>query len=140
MASWTPALATGVAKVDAQHKELFRQVGLLSEAMARGQGRHEIGRILDFLGKYVLEHFAEEERCMEEYGCPAAAANKQAHTQLLSTFAALKGQFDHEGPTPTLVLDIQRKLRDWLVQHIERIDKQLAACLPRGKMLVGQGA
>jgi hemerythrin len=133
-------LATGVAKVDSQHKELFRQVGLLSDAMSRGQGRQEIGRILDFLGKYVLEHFAEEERCMEEYGCPAAAANKQAHAQLLTTFGTLKGQFDRDGATPTLVLDIQRKLSDWLVQHIERIDKQLAGCLPHGKTLVGLGA
>lgn len=140
MAGWTPSLATGVAKVDAQHKELFRQVGLLGEAMSRGQGRQEIGKILDFLGKYVVEHFAEEERCMEEYDCPAAAANKQAHAQLLSTFAALKGRFDREGATPTLVLDIQSKLNDWLVQHIERIDKQLAGSAPRGRTLVGQGA
>jgi hemerythrin len=140
MAGWNPSLATGVAKVDAQHKELFRQVGLLGEAMLRGQGRQEIGKILDFLGKYVVEHFAEEERCMEEYCCPAAAANKQAHAQLLATFGTLKAQFDREGATPTLVLDIQRKLNDWLVQHIERIDKQLAGCAARGKALVGQGA
>lgn len=140
MATWTQAMATGVAMVDAQHKELFRQFNLLGEAMSRGQGRQEIGTLLDFLGQYVVKHFADEERYMDEHACPVAAANKQAHTKLLATFNGLKERFDREGAGPTLVLEIQRTLSDWLVQHIDRIDKQLATCLPAGRTLVGQGA
>ncbi len=140
MVTWKPSLATGVSAVDAQHKELFRQCGLLSEAMSRGQGRQEVGKILDFLSQYVVKHFADEEREMERRACPVAEANKQAHARLLVTFKALKDRFDREGAGPTLVLEIQRTLSDWLVQHIERIDKQLSDCPPAEKQLAGQGA
>jgi len=127
-ASWTQAMATGVNEVDNQHKELFRQLALLSDAMKSGQGRAKIEEILDFLGDYVVRHFAAEEKQMDEMACPAAEANKRAHAEFCATFKALRQRFDQEGAQTTLVLEISNTLSNWLVEHIAKIDTQLNAC------------
>ena len=67
---WDKSLATGSFHVDQQHQELFRQVAALSDAIKQGKRRDEIRRALDFLEQYIVQHFAEEEKLMEELHCP----------------------------------------------------------------------
>jgi hemerythrin len=125
---WDNSLATGSHSVDNQHKELFRQVAAFEDAMKQGKGRDELRKILDFLAKYVVRHFADEEKLMAKVNCPAAAVNKQAHTQFLTTYSNLRKQFDGAGAGPALVLDMYNLLSKWLVQHIKGIDVQLRDC------------
>jgi len=126
--SWNDSMSTGVLEVDNQHKELFRQVGLLHDAMAQGQGREKISKILDFLGDYVISHFAAEEAQMDRLECPAAEANKQAHADFLAVFTDLRQRFEHSGASSALVLEIHNTVSNWLVEHINKIDTQLSAC------------
>ena len=104
-------------------------MGALSDAMSKGQGRSEIGKTLDFLGDYVVRHFAAEEKRMDELGCSVAAANKQTHKEFLATFKALRQRFDDEGASSTLVLEISSTVQNWLVDHIRNIDTQLNTCV-----------
>ena len=92
--TWNESMRCGVLEVDSQHKELFRQVDGLHRAMSQGEGRKEIGRLLEFLGRYVVQHFAAEERKMDELACPAAATNRQAHAEFLKVFKDLRNRFD----------------------------------------------
>jgi hemerythrin len=132
--AWDKSLVTGSLRIDRHHQELFRQVNALSVAVKQGKGREPIGRLLDFLGQYFIRHFDAEERLMEELNCPAAAANKQAHAQFLSTYNSLRKQFDDAATTwPLLVLQIHDLLSLWLVQHISEIDVQLRECCNQGK-------
>ena len=123
--TWDKSLATGSANVDHQHQELFRQAAALSNAMKQGRGRDEICELLDFLGQYILRHFAEEEELMEELNCPAAATNKVAHARFFTTFSRLQRHFKRAGSGPSLVLQIHDLLTKWLVQHIKEIDSHL---------------
>jgi hemerythrin-like metal-binding protein len=126
--TWDNSLATGSLKIDRQHQELFRKVNALSDAIKQGKGHGVIGALFDFLWQYVVRHFAEEERLMEKLNCPAAAANKQAHAELLSTYDGLRRQFDAAGAGPGLVLQVEDLLSQWLVPHINEIDVQLREC------------
>jgi hemerythrin len=56
-----------------------------------------------------------------------AEANKQAHNQFIASFKALKNKFDTRGSSTSIVLDIASTINDWLIQHIRKIDSQLAA-------------
>ena len=125
--SWNESMSTGVPEVDNQHKELIRQLGLLNDAMLHGQGRREIGKILDFLGDYVVAHFATEEKQMERLAC-TAAANKRAHSEFLASFKGFRKRFEEAGASTTLVLEINNTISDWLVDHIAKIDTQLNTC------------
>ncbi len=126
---WDASFTTGSTEIDRQHRRLFEQVAALDSAMKQGKGRQEIGAILDFLGEYVVKHFADEERLMEETRCPAAAANQQAHAKFLSTYAELRSRFDRAGGAAALVLEIHDVLSKWLVGHIRGIDTRLRECI-----------
>lgn len=125
--TWDPTMATGVPSVDEQHKELFRQVAALSDAMSQGRGRDEIKPILQFLADYVVKHFAEEEAYMEQHHCPVAAANKAAHRDFLQQLKLFQERFNTQGVGPSLVLDLHDVVSQWLVKHIHGIDKQLSS-------------
>ncbi|MBL8056701.1 MAG: bacteriohemerythrin [Anaerolineales bacterium] len=126
---WSEALATGDAKVDQQHQELFRQINALLQAMAQGRGRAEVEPILDFLSAYVDQHFTWEESCMEKHRCPMAAVNQQAHGRFVTKFQALRDRFNREGPSADLLLAVKEELGDWLVNHIRKIDTSLKPCV-----------
>ncbi|MCS7306671.1 MAG: bacteriohemerythrin [Thermoguttaceae bacterium] len=120
--SWDDSLLTGIPTVDAQHKELFRQVNAFHAAMLQGKAREELGKLLDFLGRYTQQHFFDEERFMEQYRCVAAATNKAAHQTLLKRFVELRQRFDQEKTNVQVVMDIYRELSDWLVNHVKAVD------------------
>jgi hemerythrin len=106
--------------------------------MKPGKGRHEIAAMLDFLGKYVAQHFNEEEKLMEEVNCPAAAVNKQAHARLLSEFGDLRKRFDVAGSGSSMVLEMHDVLSKWLIERIRGVDVQLRGQVDRPKQdLVG---
>jgi len=126
--TWDGTYSTGSIQTDNEHKDLFRQVNLLEEAMKKGQGRDEIDRILDFLADYVGSHFEAEERLMDSVACPAAAANSKAHRDFLAKFGQMRKAYEESGAQTSLVLELHGTLSDWLVSHIKSIDTQLNSC------------
>lgn len=91
MITWDDSMSTGLPNIDAQHKEIIEKYNELDEALAQGSGRARTvaGELLDFLQFYSAWHFEREEKCMEEYKCPAAEANKQAHAEFTVIFGQL---------------------------------------------------
>jgi len=125
-------MATGVPSVDAQHQELFRRVGQLQEAMRQGRGRDEVGKLLEFLGGYIVDHFTDEEQWMERLNCPAAAENRRAHRELLAKFNEFRAAFQKGDLGPTAVMQLYEVLTDWLVRHVQGIDMRLRTAAPAG--------
>lgn len=122
---WTDTMSTGVAELDAQHKELIRMVNSLSDAMQAGQGKEEIGKILTFAGQYAQQHFRFEEGFFERYHCPSGPANKAGHEEFIKRFTELMHEFHAQGATFTLMMEIYNELATWLVQHILKVDTKL---------------
>lgn len=129
MIVWNAALATGVPNIDAQHQELIEHFNALAAAVEQGRGREETGALLDFLQFYALWHFEREEHCMDEYRCPAAAANKAAHHYFKRRFGWLYEQYQESDANPQTVSDTLAELETWIVSHIARIDTRLGPCV-----------
>ncbi len=125
--TWNESMSTGVAELDAQHKEIFRGVNELHQAMLAGHAREELGKTLTYLAQYAAMHFAKEEECMTKYHCPAAAANMNAHRAFVRKVGVFQEQLKADGATAALVLALRQELADWLNSHICKIDTQLAA-------------
>ena len=126
---WTEDLAVGVGKIDAQHRELFNQINRLLEACNQNKGREAVGKIIDFLGEYVVNHFGSEEELMEKYNYPDYKVHKADHTQFISSFTELKARFDSDGPGPHIVIMTNRVVVGWLNSHIRNVDKLLGEFL-----------
>lgn len=124
--SWDATLATNVPHIDQQHRELIQRINGLLEAMKAGKGKDDIGGLLKYVKDYTAKHFRDEEAEMARRNSPVAEMNKKAHQQFINAIDQLTARFNSEGPTPTLVLEMQRRLLDWLVSHIRAIDTKLA--------------
>ncbi len=126
---WTPALSVGVNEIDDQHKELFQRLNNLRIAISQGKGRAEIGKTVKFLEDYVIEHFTTEEKHMGRYGYPAYGAHKAEHDAFIKDFSTFKKKLENietrGGITSFLIIEMQRRLYDWLINHIGKVDKVL---------------
>ena len=133
MLQWEPAMATGVGVVDRQHKELVKQVNDLVTAMKAGKGRQVVGEVLTFLGKYAVDHFSMEEGLMQKHGYPEYAEHKAIHETFKRDFGALAQQFDAAPTSLSLTIEVQRRVTEWLKDHILNTDGKV------GKYLTAKG-
>ena len=129
MIQWTGQLATGVKEIDHQHQELFGLINNLLQAMHEGKGKDEIQKVMTFLDDYVVSHFGMEEKYMKQYDYPELAQHQKQHQDFTSNFSDIKKELETAGPSSALVIQTQRKLQDWWVNHIETVDKNLGAFL-----------
>ncbi len=126
---WTPDLATGVAEIDDQHKELFKRIDKLVEAWKTGLAVEETDKVIKFLAEYVVFHFGNEERYMDKFGYSSTSAHKAQHAQFIKAFEKLKDRFASQGVSPELIQDATQLLVDWLKNHIRYVDKALGLFL-----------
>ncbi|MBF0319444.1 MAG: hemerythrin family protein [Nitrospirae bacterium] len=130
---WHESLATGVDKIDDQHKEIIARINTLinmdMENMDSEEMEHELQKVLRFLGGYVIDHFNAEEEIMTRYHYPEYDEHKKEHLTFLKNFATLKRMFEKEGTTSLMITATQNQAVDWLVKHIKNIDQKMAAFL-----------
>ena len=133
MIAWDDTMTTGLPEIDVQHQEIIKKFNEFTEAVAHGKGsdRDMAGDILDFLQFYAAWHFEREEKCMAQYHCPAAQANKQAHAEFIDKFGRFYKQWQEAGMDFELVRAVYMELESWIVNHIRRIDTQLYPCVKK---------
>lgn len=120
--TWDESLATGIPKVDTQHKELIRQV----ESLLEFQNRERFHQTIEFLEDYVVRHFHDEEELMIESSYPKLAEHKALHDAFVTTIGELKDKFEAEGETEENKLELYRAATKWLMNHILSQDRKFA--------------
>ena len=125
---WTEKYATGVDEIDDQHKEIFNQLNRLHDAITSGLGKEVIEDILVFAHEYAASHFAFEESCMERYQCPVAKKNKEAHKQFIDSIKEIQHHVAQDHSDTDSVLELYRDLKDWIQNHILKIDTHIRSC------------
>ncbi len=123
--TFDPSLATGDPEIDRQHRELFDRLDRLLAAAHEHRSREEVGRTLAFLGDYVVEHFAAEERLMALGEYPDAEPHRAQHRGFVREFEVLYHQFKADGPTTLFVIRVGNRVTAWLREHIYRSDRAL---------------
>ena len=124
---WTPDMETGIEVVDRQHRELVEQVNRLLQAMRAGKGRKVVGDLLAFLGRYAVEHFQTEEEIMRKGGYPEYERHRAVHEAFKRDFAKLAAEYEKQANTKlALTIEVQKRVMEWLRQHILKTDKKAA--------------
>jgi hemerythrin-like metal-binding protein len=118
-------MGTGVQTVDHQHRTLIDMIGKLDDAAGRGAGKEEVNAMLDFLARYVVDHFKHEECVMTQKRCPKAEQNKRAHAGLIDAYTKWRQQYDAAGSSLKLVGELSAFLKKWLVEHICGVDRSI---------------
>ena len=120
---WNSSYETAIASVDEQHKELLRQVDILLDTTQSDRAE----ATLNFLGQYVVKHFAHEESLQAKSRYPKAAEHKKLHTDLIATYKELRADMEKNPAKQGMhVMKISRILMQWLAEHIKGADKEFA--------------
>jgi hemerythrin len=81
--------------------------------------------------EHTREHFARENRLMEQYGFPAYPVHKGEHEQVLSLLEELQqGWLQQRSPYP-LAEFLCNDWPDWFDNHVKTMDQVTAAFLQR---------
>lgn len=118
---WSESLSVGLPGIDEQHKKLVALINLLHDSSVRGSGNATIGKVLDDLTSYTVDHFAFEERLMEAHGYDGLEEHREAHVALTKQVAKLNE--DYKAGSAQLSTELFMFLRSWLNGHIRGTDK-----------------
>jgi len=114
---WSDQFATGNHLVDHQHQALFRSINEFAEAVEAGAGPAQVDEMLEFLGRYVQEHFATEEFLMTRVEYPGLERHKGEHERLLQRVVFIK-ELRAQDPGLVPPEGMNKFLGSWLQNHI----------------------
>lgn len=128
MTTWRPHLETGHPQIDAEHREIIRQLDDLKWAIDAGAGRERTVELITMLQHYALKHFAREEALMLRVRCPLHAVNCAAHAEFARKLAGWLELLTYSGTPISLVLEVHREAIGWIERHILHVDCGLRGC------------
>jgi hemerythrin len=125
--SWKSVYETGIVALDNEHRGLVEEINRLYEAVRDKQGETVLADILAMLEKYTVEHFQHEEKLMAEYHFSGLAEHQKIHQQLIAEIQEFKKRANPV--TEELARELLTFLREWLLNHILKVDKAYGAFL-----------
>ena len=123
---WDSTMETGYEKIDSQHKQLIGMVNKLIEASSSGKSAAVVTEALDFLARYAIDHFADEERLQQDFKYPDYADHKRKHDDFKVVVTDLIQRVKNEGPTEELIESVCDTIGSWLLDHIMGDDFRMA--------------
>jgi len=118
---WDPSkLSVGIMEMDNQHKRIIEIVNNFNKAVKSGGSVKGAAKAMDDLVDYAKNHLQAEEELLRRHKYPEYDQHKRIHTMMLDKLAHLQ-QRAASGEKGA-VLDVMNFVRDWLVNHIQKID------------------
>jgi len=120
--TWNSKYSVGVNALDSQHTALFDILNDLHAAMLKGQAQPMTGPLLHKLVEYTRTHFTAEEAMLAETSYPGLSDHRKLHHDLMKQVEDYSVRF--ERGEITLNLHLLNFLRDWLTNHIQKVDHE----------------
>ena len=124
---WDSGMETGHGKIDSQHKQLVGMVNKLIEASSSGKSAETVMEALDFLTRYAIKHFADEEQLQIDFEYPDYPAHKREHDDFKVVVGQLVERVKKEGPTEEIIEKVCDTIGAWLLDHIMGDDFHMAS-------------
>jgi hemerythrin-like metal-binding domain len=124
---WSDALVGGVAAIDAEHRELANLMNAIYDSAAAGETHKTVG-LFDELLEHTVAHFRHEEALFINTAYPDAERHRRHHA-LLTAKAVEYRDCAAAGKMSALTAEVLPKLRDFLVYHIQKDDRETCVFL-----------
>lgn len=131
MIEWSDKFILGVEKIDVQHKKLCEAINQFLTAITENRDIAEVKKMLDFVAGYIFEHFSTEEAYMDKYEYPLASRHKSEHQDFTDEFRKMKNQYEIDGATKFISLQLEGWLFSWLQKHVTGSDTALGLFLKK---------
>jgi len=119
---WDSRIQFDIDPIDRQHRRLVDLINQLHNAMRKRAGKSVMASILDQLARYTRQHFEDEEALMEKYGYDDLDGHRRLHAKLVGQVLEFRQRF--EAGDATVSMELMTFLRDWLLNHIDKVDRQ----------------
>ena len=129
--TWSDEYNVNVEEIDLQHRRLLELVNNLHASVEARKEKDDLKAMLVELVEFTAEHFATEERLMQEHDYPEYKRHRKEHKTLLKHMNELVHMVSR-GKSPTFYSDYDVST-DWALLHIAEQDKQM------GEFLNGRG-
>lgn len=126
--TWNDNLRTGIAIIDEQHEELFVTINKLEACKI---SENNFYQVLSDLNRYVSVHFITEEDYMKHTNYPNYGQHKECHEKFSKDFANLLKENSLKRSIMNSRLELIDFLENWLKNHYEKEDLEMAEYLKK---------
>lgn len=120
--------SVGVKEIDRQHSILVELINRLDYGLKNKIGKETMEDIVNYLVDYTVFHFGYEEKLLEEHNWPELSQHKAIHEAFVNKVASYQSQLKTQD-VMEIAESILGFLKDWLVDHILKTDKQYGSLL-----------
>ena len=129
MITFTKNMEIGVAKIDEQHKELIDRINTITTMGIMSVSKEETQKTLDLLGKYVVQHFGDEEELQRNSNYPKYEWHRELHQNFIEEFLKIKEEFSKNGASVKFTVELNNHIIGWIVMHIKNVDAEFGRFL-----------
>lgn len=127
---WSEQMATGIDKIDKQHRYLISTLARANSKLLTGHDSTLLSEIAKDLLNYALIHFEAEEDLMKRHGYAEAfpeqaAAHIAQHRTFSHQVVSIRDNLREGRPVSRVA--VLKYLNEWLRNHVLGIDQQLGA-------------
>jgi len=126
MFQWEEKYSVGIQSIDNQHKEIFKHLNSLLEAMKQGKAENVTFQIIIELEKYAVVHFQKEEFFFHRFNFSGSAEHILEHQLFIQKITTLKT--DLKSGKTALSFELLNFLKEWIDHHILVADKAYSEC------------
>ncbi|MBI4989243.1 MAG: hemerythrin family protein [Rhodocyclales bacterium] len=119
---WSERYSVSDKHLDSQHKGLFALINQLHEAILERRGRDFMVELFAELGKYVEQHFRDEEAHMRRISHAELPRHQADHKYFIDAIGELRARCEEgDGNVGVDTIDF---LTHWLIDHIMGRDRK----------------
>jgi len=126
---WDEKYSVGIQSIDEQHKEIFRVMDQLFQALKMGQASQSIEQIVTNLENYALTHFKNEEYYFSQFNYEGSKEHIKEHQLFIEKMASLKAQ-SQSGKLESS-FELLHFLKVWIDHHILVVDMEYSECFKK---------
>lgn len=125
---WNKNLEFGIKEIDEQHQHMMELVNDFSKMDTDSFSRDDVLDVFNDIISYAHVHFLAEEKIFKESAYPETEEHIKEHQKLLLKINNLFLSFSEKDITHT-VKEVAELLKEWIEDHLMRVDKKYVSFL-----------
>ena len=131
--TWQSDYEIGIEEIDREHKAIIDSYEKLYQYMKSGRGHEYYNEMIDFLEKYVNDHFAHEEAFQASIGYDKRSEHARYHLAFKEQIGNMINTHKEREVTNLDLIKFNLFIKDWLLHHILLEDAKIGEFLKNKK-------
>lgn len=124
---WRDSYNTDVKQFDEEHHKIVEFIDTMFVALRDKSSKEIVVKVCNELISYTVYHFENEEKAMTSVNYPDIQAHIAEHMRLKKEAEKFQSVINNHFPEG--VSELYRFLREWLITHIQNVDKKYSPYL-----------